>query len=69
MRFRDINQRAKALMRVIEETHEKSSIIEFDIVRTEVRLRMIQSQLDRDQQNSSQQDQSRQESEELPDYD
>lgn len=45
IRLRDINQRAKSLMGAIEATHEKLSIIEFDTIRTEVRLRMIQSQL------------------------
>lgn len=45
VRFRDIHQKAKALMGAIEETHEKLSILEFDIVRTEVRLQIIQSQL------------------------
>lgn len=45
VRFRDIHQKAKAVMEAIEAIHEKLSIIEFDIIRTDVRLRMIQSQL------------------------
>lgn len=45
VRFRDIHQKAMTLMGLIEATHEKLSILEFDIIRTDVRLRMIQSQL------------------------
>ncbi|KAI7779617.1 hypothetical protein LA080_000641 [Diaporthe eres] len=45
VRFRDLNQKVMALMEVIKTTHQKLSAIEFDIVRTEVRLRVIQSQL------------------------
>lgn len=45
VRFRNMNQKAMALMEAIKTTHKKLSIIEFDIVRTEVRLQMIESQL------------------------
>ncbi|KAG6367700.1 hypothetical protein INS49_001895 [Diaporthe citri] len=45
VRFRDLNQKAIAMMDAIKATHKKLSVIEFDIVRTEVRLRVIDSQL------------------------
>lgn len=45
VRFRDLNQKAMALMEVIKTAHEKLSTIEFDILRTEVRLSLIESQL------------------------
>lgn len=45
VRFRDLNQKAMNVLEVIKKTHEKLSAIEFDIVRTEVRLHVIQSQL------------------------
>lgn len=44
-RFRDINQKAKTLIDTIKTAHEKLSIIEFNIMRTEHRLRVIESQL------------------------
>lgn len=45
VRFRDMSQKAMALMEAIKTTHKKLSIIEFNIVRTEVRLSVIESQL------------------------
>lgn len=43
--FRDLKQKATNLMDAIKTTHEELSKLEFDIVRSEVRLQMIQSQL------------------------
>lgn len=45
VRFRDINQKAKIVMDSIEATHEELSAIEFNILRTEHRLRWIESRL------------------------
>lgn len=45
VRFRDLEQKAMALLDLIKATHQKLSTIEFDIIRIEHRLRMIQLQL------------------------
>ncbi|KAK7702633.1 hypothetical protein SLS64_009596 [Diaporthe eres] len=45
VRFRDLNQKDMNVLEVIRTTHHKLSTIEFDIVRTEVRLCVIESQL------------------------
>lgn len=45
VQFRNLNQKAMGLMGDIKETHKILSTIEFAIVRTEVRLRIIDSQL------------------------
>lgn len=45
VRFRDINQRAKTLIDKIKTAHEKLSVIEFNIFRTEQRLRAIEARL------------------------
>lgn len=45
VRFRDINQKAKIVMDAMKATHEELSVIEFNIIRTEHRLRVIESRL------------------------
>lgn len=45
VRFRDLLQKAMELLKSIKTTHKKLSMIEFDIIRTEHRLGVINSQL------------------------
>jgi hypothetical protein len=45
VRFRDLGQKAMELLETIKATHKRLSEIEIDIIRTEHRLRVIDSQL------------------------
>lgn len=45
VRFRDLLQKAMELLESIKTTHKKLSMIEFDIIRTEHRMGVIDSQL------------------------